>query len=79
LLLCDSIAVRNVVWAHRPATGQVAVQCSAHGAAQDGYLAPAENAVEITWDSPQRRVAPGQSVVFYDESNTYVLGGGIAI
>ena len=27
---------------------------------------------------PQRRVAPGQSVVFYDPSNRYVLGGGIA-
>ncbi len=79
LLLCDSIAVHNVVWAHQPVTGQVTVQCSAHGVAQRGQLALANDAVLITWDSPQRRVAPGQSVVFYDGSNTYVLGGGIAV
>ena len=30
------------------------------------------------WDEPQRRVAPGQSVVFYDLGDTQVLGGGIA-
>lgn len=89
LLLCDSLAVRNVVWAHQPVAGPVAVQCSAHGAAQPGDLArdgddsngnhSNDNEVVITWSSPQRRVAPGQSVVFYDRSNTYVLGGGIAV
>ena len=79
LLLCDSIAVRNVVWAHQPVTGSVTVQCSAHGAAQAGCLVLASDGVLITWDSRQRRVAPGQSVVFYDESNTYVLGGGLAV
>ena len=30
-----------------------------------------------SWDRPQRRVAPGQSVVFYDRTDRYVLGGGI--
>ena len=79
LLLCDSIAVRNVVWAHQPVTGSVTVQCSAHGAAQAGCLVLASDGVLITWHAPQRRVAPGQSVVFYDESNTYVLGGGLAV
>ncbi len=84
MLLCDSIAVRNAVWAHQPVSGQVNVQCSAHGAAQAGALAGDRNhhdsdGVVITWDSPQRRVAPGQSVVFYDKSNTYVLGGGLAV
>lgn len=78
LLLCDSTAVHNIVWAHEPVDGQVTVQCSAHGTAQVGDLARGNDAVVITWDSPQRRVAPGQSVVFYDKSNTYVLGGGIA-
>lgn len=78
LLLCDSIAVHNIVWAHEPVDGHVTVQCSAHGTAQAGDLARGNDAVVITWDSPQRRVAPGQSVVFYDKSNTYVLGGGIA-
>jgi len=79
LLLCDSIAVRNVVWAHQPVVGAMAVQCSAHGAAQSGHLAQAGDQIVVTWDSAQRRVAPGQSVVFYDASNTYVLGGGIAV
>jgi tRNA-specific 2-thiouridylase len=32
----------------------------------------------VTWDAPERRVAPGQSVVFYDAADRVVLGGGIA-
>jgi tRNA-specific 2-thiouridylase len=32
----------------------------------------------VEWDEPQRRVAPGQSVVFYDLTDDHVLGGGIA-
>ena len=79
LLLCDSIAVRNVVWAHQPVSGAVVVQCSAHGVAQPGQLVQADEQVVVTWAVPQRRVAPGQSVVFYDATNTYVLGGGLAI
>jgi tRNA-specific 2-thiouridylase len=31
----------------------------------------------VTWDDPQRRVAPGQAVVLYD--GDAVLGGGIAV
>jgi tRNA-specific 2-thiouridylase len=34
--------------------------------------------VRVTWHEPQRAVSPGQSVVFYDATNTSVLGGGIA-
>jgi tRNA U34 2-thiouridine synthase MnmA/TrmU len=30
------------------------------------------------WGESQRRVAPGQSVVFYDLDDRHVLGGGIA-
>jgi len=74
-----SIAVRNVAWAHEPAVGQVTVQCSAHGVAQAGALKVNDAGdVLVTWAAPQRRVSPGQSVVFYDATNTYVLGGGIA-
>ena len=57
------------------------MQTSAHGA-----TAPAEittegrpRGVRITWGSAQRRVAAGQSVVFYDEDDRRVLGGGIAV
>ena len=78
LLYCDSIAVRNVVWAHEPVSGTVAVQSSAHGVAFAGELAADNDEVVVAWHSPQRRVAPGQSVVFYDSTNTIVLGGGIA-
>jgi tRNA U34 2-thiouridine synthase MnmA/TrmU len=34
--------------------------------------------IDVVWDAPQRRVAPGQSVVFYDLADQVVLGGGIA-
>jgi len=34
--------------------------------------------VEVAWVDKQRRIAPGQSVVFYDVTNSFVLGGGIA-
>ncbi len=34
--------------------------------------------VAVTWSEPQRRVAPGQSVVFYDLDDRCVLGGGTA-
>ena len=67
------LLVGNVVWADQPFTGEVMVQCSAHGTAipacfEDGT---------VRWRVPQRRVAPGQSVVFFDPTNRYVLGGGI--
>ena len=79
LLQCASISVRNMAWAHESVVGSVTVQCSAHGAALAGNLTLNESEVSVTWDSPQRRVAPGQSVVFYDSTNSYVLGGGIAV
>jgi len=53
-------------------TGPVLVQCSAHGHPRPGSLAGSV----LTWDAPQPRVAPGQSVVFYDGDQ--VLGGALA-
>jgi tRNA-specific 2-thiouridylase len=32
----------------------------------------------LRWRQPQRRVAPGQSIVMYDSDDRVVLGGGIA-
>jgi tRNA-specific 2-thiouridylase len=73
-LYVPEMRVSDVVWAYRAHEGAVMVQCSAHGVAE-----PAELLGDtIRWRARQRRVAPGQSVVFYDASNTYVLGGGIA-
>jgi tRNA-uridine 2-sulfurtransferase len=70
----DELIVGNIVWADRPHVGDVMVQCSAHGAAIPASL----NADTVRWTRPQRRVAPGQSVVFFDPTDRYVLGGGIA-
>jgi len=32
----------------------------------------------VLWAQPQRAIAPGQSVVLYNTTNSYVLAGGIA-
>jgi tRNA-specific 2-thiouridylase len=73
-LYVREVSVADLVWADRPYEGPVMVQCSAHGIAEPAEL----RGNIVTWRAPQRRVAPGQSVVFFDPSNTYVLGGGIA-
>lgn len=70
----DELIVDDVVWADRPYAGDVMVQCSAHGQAIPALL----DADTVRWHRPQRRVAPGQSVVFFDPTDRYVLGGGIA-
>jgi tRNA-specific 2-thiouridylase len=64
-----------------PVEGPVRVQASAHGATHAATLALVAgdpSSVRIEWDTPQRRIAPGQSVVAYDPTDTKVLGGGIA-
>jgi tRNA-specific 2-thiouridylase len=76
-LLRASLDVFAPTWVDRPVSGSVRVQCSAHGAAQPAELAVEDDRVRVAWDLPQRRVAPGQSVVFYDEADRRVLGGGI--
>ncbi|MEP7112702.1 MAG: tRNA 2-thiouridine(34) synthase MnmA [Ilumatobacteraceae bacterium] len=73
-LFVREMQVGSVVWADRPRAGDVMVQCSAHGTAVPAWL----EGRTVRWSSPQRRVAPGQSVVFFDASDRYVLGGGIA-
>ncbi|MEA2826490.1 MAG: tRNA-uridine 2-sulfurtransferase, partial [Actinomycetota bacterium] len=52
--------------------GDVEVQTSAHGPA----LAATFDGRTVLFAEPQRRVAPGQSVVLYDGDR--VVGGGIA-
>ena len=69
------------MWANvAPTVGQkVLVQSSAHGTA---VLASVESVgganLVLQFDVAQRRIAPGQSIVCYDETNNFVLGGGIA-
>jgi tRNA-uridine 2-sulfurtransferase len=74
------LAVDGVTWVDGTVEGEVLVQCSAHGRALPATVAAgAGNGVEVTWAEPQRRIAPGQSVVFYDRTDTRVLGGGICL
>ncbi len=78
-LLGRSMRVDRVTWTDVPTEGRVLAQCSAHGAAQPAtIIVDGAAGVEVTWSAPQRRVAPGQSVVFYDLADRCVLGGGCA-
>ena len=72
---CSSTPSRSRIWcgaAHR--AGDVLVQCSAHGAALPATI---DDDV-VRWGGPQRIVAPGQSLVFYDPSDRYVARRAIA-
>jgi tRNA-specific 2-thiouridylase len=77
-----------------PTVGQkVLVQSSAHGTAVAATVervgqtigADAVGSQHVSganlvlrFDVAQRRIAPGQSIVCYDKTNSFVLGGGIA-
>jgi tRNA-uridine 2-sulfurtransferase len=76
-LLRPTLDVADVTWVDRPVAGSVRVQCSAHGDARAADIVERDGDVHVAWVQPQRRIAPGQSVVFYDDSNRRVLGGGI--
>ena len=77
-LLRADLVVDAVSWVDEPVVGSVRAQCSAHGEPRPATIVPAGGgAVTVTWSEPQRRIAPGQSVVFYDGPDTCVLGGGI--
>lgn len=58
----------------------VLVQSSAHGVPQQATMSTADGGrtARVRWCEPQRRIAPGQSMVLYDPSDRFVLGGGIA-
>ena len=78
MLSTESLRVGPVVWAHEPVEGEVLVQCSAHGPTAAATIELGTDHATVRWSRPQRRVAPGQSVVFYDASDARVLGGGAA-
>ena len=78
-------ALRGLAWPHDGDAAvvgsgrEVLVQSSAHGAPVPAVLEHApDGAVTIHWREPQRAVAPGQTAVFYDASNQFVLGGGVS-
>lgn len=83
-LLTDSVSISSLSWTGPvPADGSlVSVQTSAHGEpmrATVHFDSPVDGGLTSRFMQPQRRVAPGQSVVLYDaETGDLVLGGGIA-
>ena len=76
-LLRPGLDVVAPTWVAEPVSGDVRVQCSAHGATQLANVSIDDDRIRVAWHEPQRRIAPGQSVVFYDETDRRVLGGGI--
>ena len=69
--------LESVTWTAAPRWGACWIQVSAHGTPLAGRVDPRADAslALLSWDTPQRRVAPGQTVVFYDGEE--VLGAGI--
>ena len=69
-----SVASGSVSWVDGPVAPGTSVlaQASAHGIATAGIW----SGDAVRWESPQRRVAPGQTVVLYDGDR--VLGAGLA-
>ncbi len=84
LLQVPTTVLRDVVWvdelaAQEGSAGEVRVQSSAHGATAAANVVDSGDGMwRVEWAHAQRRVAPGQTVVLYDASDAYVLGGGIA-
>ncbi len=74
-LRADTVELVSVVWAHAPVTGSVLAQCSAHGTAHPAVVEPTGSGARVRFDTAQRRLAPGQSVVLYRDD--LVVGGGI--
>ncbi len=76
-LLGDAVALESSTWVDRPPPPGAAVlaQCSAHGVPRPAAWRDGT----VTWDQPERAVAPGQAVVLYDAADPgRCLGGGIA-
>jgi tRNA-specific 2-thiouridylase len=71
--------VGRPTWVDGPVSGDVLVQASAHGRPAPARLEADGEDVVVGWREPQRRIAPGQSVIFYDLDDRRVHGGGPAL
>ena len=65
--------VIDIQWTNGAVDGPVDIQVSAHGTPAVGMV---DQAGRINWEKPQRRVAPGQAMVFYQ--GDLVAGGAVA-
>ena len=71
-LLVERTPIVDKQWVGGPVHGRILVQTSAHGSARWAVV----DSGEVCWEEPHRRVAPGQSVVFYEGEE--IAGGGLA-
>jgi tRNA-specific 2-thiouridylase len=71
-LLVDRVELDGLTWVGHPVAGPLAAQVSAHGAPRPCRV----DGATVTFEQPERRVAPGQSVVLYD--GDAVVAGGTA-
>ena len=71
-LRVDATGFVDAVWADRPFVGEALVQASAHGEPRPARVHPNR----VDWHGVHDRVAPGQSLVFYE--GDLVVGGAIA-
>jgi tRNA-uridine 2-sulfurtransferase len=67
------VGLSDLTWTHEPVEGDVDVQCSAHGVPIRATI----DGATVTFASPARRVAPGQTVALYRDDE--VVGSGIAV
>jgi tRNA-specific 2-thiouridylase len=71
-----------MVWPHKEDEqlvlgDEVLVQGSAHGERAAARIECHGGDYRMMWARPNRRIAPGQTVVFYDKADQVVLGGAI--
>jgi tRNA-specific 2-thiouridylase len=81
-LFVSETQIGSLVWPHADdeeyvLSHDVLVQGSAHGERSSAQVRKTDTGYSLVWARPTRRIAPGQTVVFYDSSDTVVLGGGI--
>ena len=71
-LYTDQSQIRDLAWVGPEPDGLVQVQTSAHGDVASARV----HCDAVHWHAPHRRIAPGQSVVFYEGER--VVGSAIA-
>jgi tRNA-specific 2-thiouridylase len=81
-LFVESENLRSMVWPHKEDEqlvlgDEVLVQGSAHGERAAARIECHGGDYRMMWARPNRRIAPGQTVVFYDKADQVVLGGAI--
>lgn len=71
-LLTESTKLEGLTWTYEETAHDLDVQTSAHGHTGRGTM----QGDTLHWDTPQRRVAPGQTVVLYQDD--HVVGSALA-